>query len=120
MDNKNYAFIQRRNIMWEYGEKVYLWLKGIGERYKASGNFPLFLTDYYSDADDIEIAGLVEMLIPTDYKRVVRVPILREILGDNPSKMLFERPLALISIRLTFFNSSSVSKVSDIKVLQLY
>lgn len=99
MDNKNYAFIQRRNIMWEYGEKVYLWLKEIGERYKASGNFPLFLTDYYSDADDIEIAGLVEMLIPTDYKRVVRVPILREILGDNPSKMLFERDFNEYSMR---------------------
>ncbi len=108
MTDKEYRIIQKRRSLYDRGNLIFKWIKDAGQQYKKNGNFPLSLTDYYEDPSDVEVAAMVETLIPEPLsfssKRISYITELHNILGKSPSNMVNER---------TFFYGLLSQKLMD-------
>lgn len=97
MNDSDYKFIQKRRLLYDGGQKLYEWLRNEGAEYKASNNIrPISLMDYYTTKEDIEIAAIVETLIPeslslSSYKRMLYITELHNIIGDSPARLVRNR-----------------------------
>lgn len=88
--------MQRRRILSESGRCIFEWAREKGRGYKGRGVFPLSLTDYYGEARDVEVAAIVECMVPnpmdaTSTRRVEYITELHNLLGESPSRMVRER-----------------------------
>ena len=96
MTDKEYRMMQRRRLLTERGKKILDWVRSEGERYKDAGVFSLSLADYYANPEDVEVAAIVECLIPNPLDeasstRIGYITELHNILGDSPSGYVRER-----------------------------
>ena len=91
MTDKEYKRIQRERQMTTLGAPVFEWLKEVGARFKERGVFPLSLCDFYTDQKDIEVAGIVDLLVPYNERRISYILELKKILGVSPWEMVRDR-----------------------------
>lgn len=88
----DYRLMQRQARIREMcGKYVYPWLKSLADENKRKQDFPLFLSDYYSDPKDKEVAEAVALLLPLGENREKYIIELRNILGDSPRDMVEKR-----------------------------
>ena len=88
--------MQRRRLLTDRGKEIFRWMREQGEQYKRKGVFSLSLADYYAEDSDVEIAAIVECLIPnpldeSSAKRTAYLTELHNILGESPSRYVRER-----------------------------
>ena len=88
----DYRLMQRQARIREMcGKYVYPWLKSLADENKRKQNFPLFLSDYYSDPKDKEVAEAAALLLPLEKNRQKYLIELHNIIGDNPRNMVEKR-----------------------------
>ena len=81
----------RRRQLSEVGRFAFPWLVDVAKTFKGRGVFPLSLTDYYQNPDDIVIAGLVETLIPDGQHHDRLIMEILQMLGEHPSEIVRKR-----------------------------
>ena len=92
MDDKDYKLYQNRLQLKGMGSYAIGWLMSLGQKVKESGDYPISLTDYYTEKDDIEIAAVVELVIPERLnRRTDYVTELHNLIGPHPAQMVRER-----------------------------
>ncbi len=89
--------LARRRQLSEVGRFAFPWLIDVGRSFKDRGVFPLSLTDYYKERDDIIIAGLVETLIPVGSHHDRIMMDVLSMLGDKPSDIVRKRLFVTMS-----------------------
>lgn len=89
---------------------IYPWLVGLAGRNRKSGNFPLFLGDFYGSPKDKEVAEAAALLFPLEPGRDNYLMRMRNILGDNPRDMVESRAFVNYGgkLRMSAFHSESV------------
>ena len=95
MKDKDYRLLQRRTNLYERGSLIFEWLRRVGEEYKERGVYPVSLTDYYEDKEDVEVAAIIEILVPgmpdNSPQRVESITELHNILGEHPAEIVRAR-----------------------------
>lgn len=100
MTDKEFRLHQNRLQLKEVGGHAINWLIQVGKRYKESGVFPLSLTDYYSDHEDIEVAAILEFAVPENSpRRNDYITEIHNLIGPHPGVMARERSFLFLNDR---------------------
>ena len=83
-------FARRRQLS-EVGRYAFPWLVKLSREVKAGDHFPLFLTDYYQTKEDVEVAGLIDLIIPQGRLRINKITEIRNLIGASPWKSVCDR-----------------------------
>lgn len=95
MTDKEYKMLQKRSLLSDRGALLFEWLREKGEEFKLGREYPVSVSDYYNDDDDIEIAVVAETIIPAPLSSSLRrqsyVTELKNILGACPAELVKNR-----------------------------
>ena len=95
MNDNEFRMIQRRRVLAERGRLILEWARDKGTEYKNGGVFPVSLADYYTEKEDVEVAAIVEAIVPNPLsmspRRIGYITELHNLLGKHPAEMVDKR-----------------------------